>query len=251
NWDWLRVIATTLVFFTVEGVFFAGNLQKIAHGAGVTLGLMALFLCVMLVNYEAKRIIRHKRRFVDVFKFTDIIKAVSQDKDIPKFATHIVYLTNARQPDRMEKQIIKSIYQKQPKRADVYWLLHFNETDLPFQESYQFREILPGKILRLDFDLGYKVKPNVKEMFTEAVQELAKKGTVDLENRYESLRKYNVPADFLFIVMRNTFNFSSESPFIELFLLNAYNFLQIFSEPPEQYLGMDRNALLVEYIALK
>jgi hypothetical protein len=88
-------------------------------------------------------------------------------------------------------------------------------------------------------------------MFTKAVAELEKKGMVSLENHYKSLHKFNVPADFLFIVMRNTFNLSSDSPIREIFLLNGYKFLQAISEPPEQYLGIDRNALLVEYIALK
>ncbi|HLF64348.1 MAG TPA: KUP/HAK/KT family potassium transporter [Saprospiraceae bacterium] len=251
HWDWTRVLVVSLLFFCVEGVFFAGNIQKIAHGAGVTLLLMTLFSVIMVVHYEGKKLISRKRSFVDVHRFADIIKAVSEDKDIPKFATNIVYLTTGRKTNLMEKQILKSIYQKQPKRADKYWLLHFTETDEPFQETYHFIEIVKNKIFRVDFLLGYKVKPNVRDMFTKAIAELQKKGEVSLENQYKSLKKYDVPADFLFIVMRNTFNLSSDSPIREIFLLNGYKFLQLISEPPEQYLGIDRNALLVEYIALK
>lgn len=251
KWHWTRVILVSSIFFCVEGVFFAGNIQKIAHGAGVTLLLMAIFLGVMLVHYQGKQLISKKRRFVDVNRYADIIRAVSEDKDIPKFASNIVYLTNAKKMNLMEKQILKSIYQKQPKRADKYWILHFNETDEPFQENYHFIEILKDKIYRVDFMLGYKVKPNVREMFTKAIAELEKKGLVNLENPYKSLHRFDVPADFLFIVMRNTFNLSSDSPIREIFLLNGYKFLQAISEPPEQYLGIDRNALLVEYIALK
>ncbi len=251
NWGWFRMIGTIIVFFVIEGFFFASNAQKIAHGAGFTLIIMSVLMLVMLVHYQAKRIVARKRRYVDIHHYEDIINAVSTDKEIPKFATNIVYMTNARNPERMEKQILKSIYQKQPKRADAYWLLHFNETETPFQEEYRFAEILPGKIFRIDFFLGYKVKPNVKEMFTEAIKELEKKGVISLQNRYESLKKHHVPADFLFIVMRNTFNLSSESPISEVFLLNGYNFLQHIGEPPEKYLGIDRNSLLVEFIALR
>jgi KUP system potassium uptake protein len=235
----------------VEGVFFAGNVQKIAHGAGVTLILMTLFIIVMTIHFEGKRLVSRKRRFVDIHRYEDIITAVSEDKDIPKFATNLVYLTSARKQNLMEKQILKSIYQKQPKRADKYWLLHFNETDEPFEEHYHFMEIVPGKIYRIDFMLGYKVKPNVREMFPKAVEELEKKKRISLENPYKSLRKFDVRADFLFIVMRNTFNVSSDSSIIEITLLNGYRALQFISEPPEQHLGIDRNALLVEYIALK
>lgn len=251
QWKWVSVLAASALFFFVEGVFFAGNVQKIAHGAGVTLILMTIFVGIMIIHFEGKRLVSRKRRFVDVHRYADIITAVSEDKDIPKFATNLVYLTSARKHNLMEKQILKSIYQKQPKRADKYWLLHFTETDEPYEDHYQFLEIVPDKIYRLDFNLGYKVKPNVREMFPKAIADLEKHGRISLENPYQSLRKFEIQADFLFIVMRNTFNVSSDSPIVEIGLLNGYRLLQFISEPPEQHLGIDRNALLVEYIALK
>jgi KUP system potassium uptake protein len=251
HWDWFRIIAITVLFFAVESFFFAANLHKLAHGAGFTIMLMALFTLIMIIHYQAKHVLLQKKKFVDVHQYEDIITDVSNDLAIPKYATNIVYLTSAYSIHRMEKQILKSIYQKQPKRADAYWLLHFNETEVPFQQEYSFYEIVKGKIFRLDFNLGYKVKPNVREMFTNAVEELSRKGIIDLLNRYESLRKHEVNADFLFIVMRNTFNLDSDSPITEVFLLNAYSIMQRVEEPPEQYLGIDRNSLLVEFIALR
>jgi len=251
HWDWIRISLITGLFLTVETIFFAGNAHKLMHGAMFTILLMLVFVLLMAIHYQAKHILLRKRKFVDVHQFEDIITAVSEDKAIPKFATNIVYLTSSFSMHRMEKQILKSIYQKQPKRADAYWLLHFNETETPFQHEYDFHEMVKEKIFRIDFNLGYKVKPNVREMFTAAIEDLSKRGVVDLTNRYESLRKYDISADFLFIVMRNSFNLDSDTGIVEIFLLNAYGLLQKIEEPPEQYLGIDRNSLLVEYIALR
>lgn len=251
HWPLWQVIPLTLLFLTVETTFLTANVHKLAHGAGFTIILMLLFTALMFIHYMAKHLLLRKKKFVDVHQFEEIITDVSNDKGIPKFATNIVYLTSAFSTHRMEKQIIKSIYQKQPKRADAYWLLHFNETEVPFQQEYNFNEIVKGKIFRIDFNLGYKVKPNVREMFSHALEDLQKKGIIDLRNRYESLRKHDISADFLFIVMRNTFNLDSDSPISEVFLLNVYSILQRIEEPPEQYLGIDRNSLLVEYIALR
>lgn len=251
HWDWVRCIALTLLFATVELCFLAANVHKLAHGAGFTMIIMCIFIFVMVVHYQAKHVLLRKKKFVDVHQYEDIITDVSNDHEIPKYATNIVYLTSAYSIHRMEKQILKSIYQKQPKRADAYWLLHFNETEVPYQQEYDFYEIVKGKIFRLDFNLGYKVKPNVREMFVNAVEDLTRKGIVNMDNRYESLRKHDVSADFLFIVMRNTFNLDSDSPIREVFLLNVYSMLQKIEEPPEQYLGIDRNSLLVEFIALR
>jgi len=251
HWSWLAIMVVISIFLTIEGIFFVGNVQKIAHGAGVTLTLMAMFFLIMIIHYQAKHVLLRKRKFVDVHQYEDIITDVSNDTGIPKYATNIVYLTSSFSVHRMEKQILKSIYEKQPKRADIYWLLHFNETEVPFQQEYDFHEIVKDKIYRIDFNLGYKVKPNVREMFTGAVADLSQKGVINLVNPYKSLRSHNVLPDFLFIVMRNTFNLDSESPVIEIFLLNVYSVLQRIEEPPEQYLGIDRNSLLVEYIALR
>jgi KUP system potassium uptake protein len=251
HWDWFRIGALTALLLAVELSFLAANVHKLEHGAGFTMGLMLLFMSVMVIHYLAKHILLRKKKFVDVHQYEDIICDVSNDLAIPKYATNIVYLTSAFSIHRMEKQIIKSIYQKQPKRADAYWLLHFNETEVPFQQEYNFYEVVKGKIFRLDFNLGYKVKPNVREMFNNAIEDLNRKGIIDLNNRYDSLKKHGVTADFLFIVMRNTFNLDSDSPISEVFLLNAYSLLQKIEEPPEQYLGIDRNSLLVEYIALR
>jgi KUP system potassium uptake protein len=251
HWDWLRVGFLTLLFLTVELFFLTANLHKLLHGAGFTMAIMFLFTMTMVIHYMAKHLLLRKKKFVDVHQYENIITDVSNDEDIPKYATNIVYLTSSFSIHRMEKQILKSIYQKQPKRADAYWLLHFNETEVPYQQEYDFHEIVKGKIYRIDFNLGYKIKPNVKEMFTHALNDLQSKNVFDLSNRYDSLRKHNVPADFLFIVMRNTFNLDSDSPILEVFLLNIYSILQRIEEPPEQYLGIDRNSLQVEYIALR
>ena len=251
HWDWFRVAFISGLFLTVEVLFLWANLHKLAHGALVSIILMVLLTMVMLIFYQAKHVLLRKKKFVDIHQYQDIITDVSNDLAIPKFATNIVYLTSSFSIHRMEKQILKSIYQKQPKRADAYWLLHFNETEVPFQQEYDFTEIVKGKIYRLDFNLGYKVKPNVRDMFNAALEELMKKGIIDLENKYESLRKHKVSADFLFIVMRNTFNLDAETSIREVFLLNAYGLLQKVEEAPDKYLGIDRNSLLVEYIALR
>ena len=251
HWSWLAIIPVSALFLSIEGIFFVGNIQKISHGAGVTLILLTLFFLVMIIHYQAKHVMLRKKKFVDVHQYEDIITDVSNDLDIPKFATNIVYLTSSYSVHRMEKQILKSIYEKQPKRADAYWLLHFNETDVPYQQEYNFHEIVKDKIYRIDFNLGYRVKPNVREMFMNAIDDLNAKGIMNLNNRYDSLQKHHIKPNFLFIVMRNTFNLDADSPAIEIFLINAYGLLQKIEEPPERYLCIDRNSLLVEYIALK
>jgi KUP system potassium uptake protein len=251
KWPWVQVLGITILFVTVEGLFTIANLQKLAHGAWVTLALGGLFFLVMFITNKAELLLYQKRHFVSIKPSLKIIEAVSEDKEVPKFASNIVYLTYAQQPERIEKYLIKSIFQKQPKRADHYWLLHLNEVDQPFTNTYRFTEICKDKIFRLDFDLGYKVQPNLKESFINAINELCQKGVISSFSTYPSLRKFNLPADYLFIVTRSTFNISYKLSFGEQVIIRGYNFLKRFSEPAEDHFGLDKNMLLIEYVAFK
>jgi len=251
KWPILQVAAITLLFVTVEGVFAAANLQKIAHGAGVTLLLAGIFFAIMFVQNKAEQLLYQKRHFVSLGKNLKIIEAVSQDKEIPKYASNIVYLTYARQSDRVEKYLLKSIFQKQPKRADHYWLLHLNEVDEPFTNKYRFTEIVKDTVFRLDFDLGYKVQPNIKDSFWQAINELCQKGVISSFSTYPSLKQFNLPADYLFIVTRSTFNISSKLSLGEQVIIRGYHFLKRFSEPAEDHFGLDKNMLLIEFVAFK
>jgi len=55
---------------------------------------------------------------------------------VPKFATHLVYLTDSDDPKLVENGIIHSIFRKSSKRADIYYLLHVITTDVPYTKSY-------------------------------------------------------------------------------------------------------------------
>ncbi len=251
RWNIIQVATITLLFVTIEGLFTIANLQKIAHGAWVTLAIGGFLFLVMFITNKSEQLLYQKRHFVSLKPNLKIIEAVSEDKEIPKFASNIVYLTYAKQSDRIEKYLIKSIFQKQPKRADHYWLMHFNEVDEPFASGYRFTEILKDKVYRIDFDLGYKVQPNVKESFFQVVNELCKKNIISSFSSYPSLKQFNLPADYLFIVTRSTFNISPKLSFGEQVIIRGYNFLKRFSEPAEDHFGLDKNMLLIEFVAFK
>ena len=94
--------------------------------------------------------------------------------EIPKFATHLVYLTKADSPRNVEKQIIDSILAKKVKRADIYWFVHVNYTDEPYTMEYRVKELIDDKVIRVDFDLGFRVQPRINMLFKRVLQDLAR-----------------------------------------------------------------------------
>ena len=77
----------------------------------------------MYIWYYARKINNRFTKFVDIGKYTPTMKELSEDDNIPKFSTHLIYLTKANSRHQVEEKIINSIFPKKPKRADVYWFL--------------------------------------------------------------------------------------------------------------------------------
>ena len=64
--------------------------------------------------------------------YLPLLQELSNDESVPKFATHLVYLTKSADSKQLENGIAHSIFKKRPKRADVYYLVHVETTDDPY-----------------------------------------------------------------------------------------------------------------------
>jgi KUP system potassium uptake protein len=126
---------------------------------------------------------------------------LSKDNSVPKTATNLVYIIRANDTDQVESKVIYSIFHKQPKRADTYWLLHVNGVDDPNRFDYQVTHLIPGVLIRVDFNLGFKVEPKINLYFREVLEDLLRTREINLESSYASLKKYSFPADFKYVLI--------------------------------------------------
>ena len=118
-----------------------------------------------------------------------MFKDLRNDETVPKYATNLVYIIKANRQDQVESKVIYSIFNKQPKRADRYWLLHIDRVDEPNRFEYKVTHIIPGVLIRIDFHIGFKVDPKINLYFKEIVEDLVKSGEINLESSYDSLKK--------------------------------------------------------------
>ena len=102
---------------------------------------------------------------------------------------------------RLSRKVIFSIFQKQPKRADTYWLLHIDKMDEPDRFDYKVTQIIPGILIRVDFHIGFKVEPKINLYFKEVLEDLMAAGEIKLESTFTSLRKHSLPADFKYVLI--------------------------------------------------
>ncbi len=244
------IIFLLLLFLTVEISFLIANLDKFPHGGWLTLLIASVIIFLMWSWYTARKIRNRFVEFVKVKDYVPLLRDLSHDFSIPKYATHLVYLTSANQKEEIEAKVIYSILQKQPKRADMYWFVHVDVMDEPYTMEYQVTPLLKGNIIRIDFRLGFRVAPRINLMFRRVVEDMVKNFEVDITSRYESLGRKNLIGDFRFVVMEKFLSYENELPFYEKIILDIYFLLKRFSLSEERAFGLDTSSVTIEKVPM-
>ncbi|MBK6522428.1 MAG: KUP/HAK/KT family potassium transporter [Bacteroidia bacterium] len=241
---------TVASYLIIEIAFLTANLSKFMHGGWITLLIATCLILVMTIWYLAKKI---RARYVDIVNLSDHMSKLvdlSRDESIPKYATHLVYMTSANNPTEIEAKVIYSILQKRPKRADIYWFVHVDVLDEPYRMDYKVTHVAEDDIIRVDFKLGFRVAPRVNLMFRKVVEDLVSNKEVDITSRYESLNKNNIIGDFKFVVIEKYLSYDNELPFFQKLILNFYFLLKNFSLSESKAFGLDTSSVKVEKFPL-
>lgn len=239
-----------VVYVSIETCFLIANMHKFKDGGWVTLMIATGLVTVMWVWYEARRIKNRYLEFVELKDYLKLINDLSKDMAVPKYATHLVYLTSADHKEEIESKVIYSILQKQPKRADIYWLVHVDVVDEPYRMEYLVTEIIPNDVIRVDFRLGFRVAPRINLLFRKVVQDMVSNKEMDITSRYESLNKSNVIGDFMFVVMEKFLSSDNDLPIYEKLILKGYFILKELSISEERAFGLDTSSVKVEKVPL-
>lgn len=242
------------IFLTVYGAlelaFLAGNMTKFFHGGFVTLMIGAALFTVMWSWFIARKIKNRYVKYVEIEDYFQIISELSEDETVPKYSSQLVYLTSANFKTEIESKIIYSIIQKEPKRADIYWLVHVDVVDEPFTRDYKVEFLIPGKLIRIDFRLGFRVEQSVNLLYRKVIEELVKNGEVDITSQYRSLKKHKIAGDFRFVLLEKHLSKFSKLSFYERSIMDYYFILKKLSLSEERSFGLDSSYVDVEKVPL-
>lgn len=240
-----------LVYLTVEGSFLVANALKFTHGGWFTVIIGSLLVLVMLSFYKARKIKNMFTEFVGIGPWLPILKDLSEDQSVPKYATNLVYLTSADLEGQLEEKIVYSIINKQPKRADIYWFIHVDVQNDPHTMEYVVTTLIPNHAYRIDFKLGFRVQPRINKLFHEVIDDMVENKEVEITSRYPSLQKHHVPGDFRYVVIDRIINYEDfRLKWYERLVLGVYSFTKYFSIPEQRAFGLDTSLVTVEHVPL-
>ena len=245
---WIYLFLVT--YLTIETAFLIANLEKFPHGGYVTLLIGGALFIVMFVWFKAKKISNRYVEFVRLDHYISLLQELSNDRTIPKYATHLVYLTGADNPREIEHKIIYSILNRKPKRADIYWFVHVDTLDDPYTTEYKVEHIVPNDIIRVEFRLGFRVQPRINLLFRKVIQDLVENREVNITSRYESLEKNKVTGDFEFIVTEKYLSQDNDLPFLERLIMKMHFGLKDVSLSEEKGFGLDTSNVTIEKFPL-
>jgi KUP system potassium uptake protein len=239
-----------LLYFVIEVSFLVANLEKFVHGGYFTLIAGGVLMFVMAIWYTAHRIKRRLTEYVNMEDYFPLLKELSEDNSIPKYSTHLIYLTGADNFNKIESKIMYSIFQKQPKRADIYWFLHIDVVDEPYTLEYKVRTMLQDDVIRVDFKLGFRVEHRINLFFRKVVEDMVNNKEVDFTSRYTSLNKRNLIGDFRFVVLEKHLSNDNDLSVVEQFAMDWYFLLKHISISESSAFGLDTSSITIEKVPM-
>jgi KUP system potassium uptake protein len=247
---WILIALYLAVYLSIEGSFLFANLLKFTHGGWFTLLIGSMVAAVMFTWNSGSRLKMAYTDYESLPQHLPALESLSHDTTVPKFATHLVYMTGAPFPKLIESKIVYSLFHVHPKRADVYWFLHVNVLDVPYTTEYEVTTLVPDKVFRIDFNLGFRVEPRVHLFFRKVVEDMAKAGEVDPLSRYESLRASNISGDVRFVVLHKELSHESDLHWADRMTMEGYFLLRKVSLSEESSFGLDTSAVTKEIVPL-
>jgi KUP system potassium uptake protein len=249
KWNKFLVYGVLAIFATIELSFFVANVVKLKESWSVLFVAMIIFL-TMYVWYYARKTNNRFMNFIEIGRFVPMLKELCEDQSIPKFSTHLIYLSKANNKAQIEEKIMKSIFSKKPKRADVYWFLHINRTEEPFTMTYDVTELVTDRVIKVNLNVGFRIQPKTELYFKNIIKELIESKELNLHILADGSSKYNSEPDFKFVLVEKYFSVENELPIRDMLLIKSFFFLKYLGMSDIKAFGLDKSDVVIELIPL-
>jgi len=245
----LWVFLITGLFLTIETCFLIANLQKIHEGGWITLVIGSFLFIIMFIWHKGKIIKNSLTRFVPLDTYIPVLKRLSNDEGIPKYATNLIFLSTSESRDQIEKTIMDSILSGSPKRANVYWFVHITISDEPYALNYKVDTIVENDLYIVQFNLGFRVSPRIDYYFKQIVNDLVARKEIEPSHLY--YQENNKIGDSKFIIFDSFLSFENDMSFGKNMLMRTYFILKHYLnvKGPANF-GLDKSNIITEYYPL-
>lgn len=237
-------------YCVIEGIFLAANLSKFLAGGWCTMLIGGILFLMMYVWVHAIKIRQDYISTKPLDEYYQIISDIKADESIPKYASNLVYVNHADKEGSVDDKLLYSIINKQPKRADHYWLINLEFADTPDTLEYSCETLVPDTLYSVTMRIGFRIEPRVSLYLRQVVEDLVANRKVDLRSTYPSLRKNGIPGDFRFIIIHRVYYPESSDNRQQNLLMTIYALIGKIGIDEPKALGLDTSMVVVERVPL-
>ena len=243
-------VVITAIFLTIEITFLTANLIKLEEGGWISVTLGIFLMAMMVFWYRGESLTQDLIRYDTLPGNLPALKALSNDKSVPKFATHLVYLTSADDYRHIENETLFSILNRSPKRADIYWFIHVCVEDEPYSMRYKIDTLAPEDAYFITFYLGFRIEPRLNYLFRQVVQDMEADKEVTIETQYRSLNVHRNAGDFRFVLFKRFLSYDNDLTTSQRLIMTGYMQLKRIALSTKEAYGLDTSNVVTEAIPL-
>jgi KUP system potassium uptake protein len=243
---WPLIALFAAIFLTIEGMFLVANLSKVQHGGWITLLTGTILSAIMYIWYKGKQVQKKFIVQIPLQQQLPVLHQLSKDAAVPRYATHLIYLSNADNENMVEKKSIDSILRSPSKKADVYWFVHINVTDEPYTMEYKVKTLSKNDVYHLTFNLGFRIDPRVDLFFRTILEELVASGELTLDAAPDFKYSFNKTGDYKFMLGDSYLSNDNDLPKWNSLLLKLYYNIKKIAVKEEVNFGLEANNVWVE-----
>lgn len=243
-------LLTTLFFATIEVIFFVASAAKLLHGGYVAVILALLILFVMFIWHRGERIVQDHAHSVDLAQYKDQLARLRQDQTYDKYQTNVVFLTSRMEGNDLEKQVLYSILDKWPKRADVYWFVNVTTTDEPFTAEYTIDTMDTDYIVKVKLYLGFRMRQDVNRYLRTIVQQLMADGRLAQQQQAYSITPGRLVGDFRFVIIEERLENATQLSRLDRFVIETKLAIKRYATAPAKWFGLEFSEVTVETVPL-
>ena len=247
---YIGAVLFAATFFSLEGVFFVSSLGKFSIGGYVAIIISLVILLIMISWYRGTQIERLQGVKLSMRDYLSNIKGLQNDPDIPYTSNNLVYIAKGDDFEVIDRDILYSILDRDPKKADAYWFISVKTTHEPFDREYEVETYGTDYIFRVNLILGYKVKQSINVYLRQIVHDLLKTGELPKQEREHSIYGPSEVGSFKFCMIRKMMPLEGDLSPVDNFLIHNKYFIRRLAGSPVRWFGLETSRVLIEYVPL-
>jgi KUP system potassium uptake protein len=240
-----------LIFFgTLEFSFFIANIVKFMHGGFIAVLIAFAILSIMYIWIKGYYIKMRLLENVPIEKYKDMLNQLRQDADRPKYTTNLVCLTSCSRPKQIERKIMYSIFDKRPKKADVYWFVNIVVTDEPYGAEYSVDTFGTSYLVKVQIRLGFRVEQKLNVFLRQISTNLVESGEIEIQSRNYTTMPDRKVGDFRFLLIQEQLSYDSDLNFWNELILKSKLFIKRYTVSPAKWFGLETSDVDIENVPL-